>query len=58
VFDGKPGLANPQSGSVNPDGRNARQPFKPVIAPATPIKTAPAPRVQRDTRFIGSQRVQ
>lgn len=53
VFDGAKNLA-PTTGNANPDNRNARQPFKPVIAPAKPIKTAPAPRPQRDTRFIGT----
>jgi hypothetical protein len=60
VFESKDGLVANPNGSVNPDGRNTPRPFKPVIAPATPIKTAPAPRVQRDSRFIGNgaQRVQ
>jgi len=53
VFDGAKNLA-PPTGNANPDNRNARQPFKPVIAPATPIKTAPVPRAQRDSRFIGT----
>ncbi len=53
VFEGAKNLA-PTTGTANPDNRNARQPFKPVIAPATPVKTAPVPRPQRDTRFIGT----
>jgi hypothetical protein len=63
VFEGQNGLATTPGGPVNPDGRNAPQPFRPVIAPAAPkkpvqIKTAPVR--QRDSRFIGIgvQRVQ